>query len=118
MDPHQIVLFLQLVREAAARDRLVPRDRLKNQQTLAMLGISRRQMLTCIEALRPDQALGIPWDNRNPEHPDELVCDFGMSWEGHPLYVKIAIVGLEDGAAGAIISFHLAEKPLEFPYLG
>lgn len=113
MAPHEVVLFLELVRQAAHRGRLKPRFREKNQRTLAVLGLSHKDMIDCILALRPEQVLNPPWDNRNPGHPEERVCDFGTYMEEHQLYVKIAVVGLEDGAAGAIVSFHLAERPFE-----
>ena len=114
MAPHEVVLFLELVRQAAQRGRLKPREREKNQRTLALLGLSYPDMIECILDLRPEQALSLPWDSRNPGHPEERVCDFGTHLEGHQLYVKIAVVGLEDGAAGAILSFHLAERPFEY----
>jgi len=115
--PHEVVLFLELVRQAALRGRLKPRERQKNQRTLALLGLSYQDMIDCILRLSPEQALRPPWDNRNPGHPEERVCDFGAHMGEHQLYVKIAVVGLEDGAAGAIVSFHLAERPFEY-YFG
>ena len=116
MTSHEVVLFLELVRQAARHGRLKPRERQKNQRTLALLGLSYQDMIGCILGLRPEHALSPPWDNRNPGHPGERVCDFGTYIGEHQLYVKIAVVGLEDGAAGAIVSFHLAERPFE--YLG
>jgi len=112
--PHEVVLFLELVREAARCGRLKPREREKNQRTLALLGLSYQDMIDCILGLRPEQALSSPWDNRNPGHPEERVCDFGTRIEEHHIYVKIAVVGLEDGAAGVIVSFHLAERSFEY----
>jgi len=113
MAPHEVVLFLELVRQAAQRGRLKPRERDKNLKTLALLGLSYPDMIDCILRLRPEEALNPPWDNRNPGHPEERVCDFGTHVDAHRIYVKIAVVGLEDGAAGAIVSFHLAERPFE-----
>jgi hypothetical protein len=114
MAPYEVVLFLELVRQAAQRGRLKPRERKKNQMTLALLGLSYQDMIDCILDLRPEQALNSPWDNRNPGHPEERVCDFGTHMKEHHIYVKIAVVGLEDGAAGAIVSFHVAERRFEY----
>ncbi|MHB1452320.1 MAG: hypothetical protein ACYCXR_10930 [Coriobacteriia bacterium] len=114
MAPYEVMLFLGLVRQAAQRGHLKPRERQKNQRTLALLGMSYQDMIDCIRGLRPEQALSPPWDNRNPGHPKERVCDFGTHIEEHQLYVKIAVVGLEDGAVGAIVSFHLAERPFDY----
>ncbi|MGV8084143.1 MAG: hypothetical protein AB2L09_11005 [Coriobacteriia bacterium] len=73
-------------------------------------------MLEFVIALKPEQALGSPWRNQNPEHVNEMVCEFGGNAEGRDLYIKVAVVGLEGEAAGCVISFHFAEKPFEFPY--
>lgn len=114
---HEIILFLALVRTAHAAGRLkYRRGRDKNIVTLASLGISASAMFEIVVRLEPEQALGLPWKSRHPEHPEETTCEFGTTVESHEIYVKVCIVGLDDGAAGAVISFHVAEKPFVFPY--
>ncbi|MDZ4064961.1 MAG: hypothetical protein U1E22_09890 [Coriobacteriia bacterium] len=117
MVPHEVTLFLRLVREARDARRLTyRRNRDKNRETLADLGWTPRNMFNAVVALQPEDALGIPWDNRNPGHITERVCEFGMALVEQEVYVKIAIVGLDDTAAGCVVSFHFAEKKLTYPF--
>lgn len=117
MAPHEIVLLLELVRQAHREKRLTRRrDRDKNMATLASLGCTVREMYEAVASVQPEDALGPPWKNTNPGFPDEQVCEFGTVLQGHDVYVKIAVVGLEDGVRGCVISFHFPEKPLAYPY--
>ena len=117
MTPYEVVLFLELVRCAHAERRLVyRRTRDKNMQTLIDLGWKPSDMLDFVAALRPESALGLPRTNQHPDHSDELVCEFGCEHEGPAIYVKIAVVGLESGTSGCVVSFHFAEKPFVFPF--
>jgi hypothetical protein len=111
------VLFLELVRQAHDAERLVFRwARDKNALTLAALGWLPADMFAHVARLRPEQALGAVRRNMNPSHPDELVCEFGTQVKGRAIYAKVTIAGLEGGAAGCVVSFHFAEKPLTFPF--
>lgn len=92
------------------------RTREKNLDTLTTLGLLPSEMLAVVAALHAEQALGPPWNNAHPDHPEELTCEFGTVVKDHAIYVKLCIVGFEDGARGAVISFHFAEKPLVLPY--
>ena len=117
MAPHEVVLFLSLVREAHSRGRLTyRRTREKNIATLLELGWLVRDMFTCVVSLQPEQALGPPRLNSHPDHTDELTCEFGTSIEGRDVYVKLTVVGLDEGAAGCVVSFHFAERPFVFPF--
>jgi len=117
MAPHEVVLFLQLVRDAREAKRLVYRgSREKNMSTLAVLGWTRRDMYDCIVALRPEQALCLPWHNHHPDHASEQVCEFGTLVADHAVYIKLTVGVVESGVAGCVVSFHTAEKPLSFPF--
>jgi hypothetical protein len=119
MAPHEIVLFLQLVRDARAAGRLTyRRSRGKNLDTLLELGWLPRDMFDHVATLRPEQALGVPWDSRHPDHPEEKACEFGTRADGRDVYVKVTVVGLDDGIAGCVVSFHFAERPFVFPFGG
>jgi hypothetical protein len=112
-----VVLFLELVRRAHADRRLVyRRTRAKNEATLFELGWLPRDLYECVASLQPEQALGLPRDNRNPLHVDERVCEFGTAAQGRDIYIKVSAVSLDDGCAGCVISFHFAEQPLRYPY--
>ena len=115
MGLHEVRLFLELVRQAHASRRLsYRRSRQKNLETLTQLGWLPSQMFQFIATLEPEQALCSPRKNRHPEHLEETVCEFGAGVDGKPVYIKITVVGTEDGAAGCVISFHFAEQPLLF----
>ncbi len=117
MAPHDVGLLLELVRQAHRKRCLYyRRDREKNLSTLAALGFTVSEMFAIVAALRPEDALRPPWNNTNPGFPDELVCEFGTLIEGREIYVKISVVGLKDGVRGCVISFHISEKPLAYPY--
>ena len=116
MAPHSIVLFLQLVRQAHEDHRLTyRRTREKNRETLAILGWIPDDMFEHVAGLRPEQALHTPRKSRNPAHTQEMACEFGTRAAGHDIYVKVTVVACEDGAAGCVVSFHIAEKPFQFP---
>jgi len=117
MARHEIVLFLQLVREAyEARQLNYRRARDKNRETLEALGWQPRDMFECVADLKSEQALCSPRQNRHPDYLRELVCEFGTKAQGHDIYVKVTVVVHDKGVAGCVISFHFAEKPLEFPF--
>jgi len=117
MGLHEVRLFLELVRQAHASRRLLyRRSREKNLSTLTDLGWLPSQMLEFVASLEPEQALCSPRGNRNPSHDEEVVCEFGTDVEGKAVYIKVTVVGAEEGAAGCVISFHFAEQPFVFPF--
>lgn len=117
MPPHEVVLFLELVRKAIEDGRMTyRRSRQKNVATLDALGWRPSEMYACVAALSPQQALGSPWANRNEEFPSERTCEFGTWADGQQVYIKITIGADDDGALGCVVSLHFAEKPLTFPF--
>jgi hypothetical protein len=115
--PHEVVLFLELVRQAREADRLsYRRARNKNRDTLLVLEWSATDMFAQVGALTPRDALCVPRRSRNPQHPDEAVCEFGIRVQGRQIYVKVTAVGSASGVAGCVVSFHFAERPLVFPF--
>ncbi len=117
MAKHEVVLFLKLVLQACESGRLTYRkDRPKNAATLIDLGWCPSDMYSVVARLRPEQALGLPWDNGYSQFARERVCEFGLQIDGRDIYVKVSIVGDESGAAGCVFSFHFAEKPFAFPF--
>ena len=117
MAPHEVVFFLELVRQARAAGRLVVRGtRDKNIQTLASLGLTQSAVLDAVAALEPESALGPPRKNEHPLFADELVCEFGMDRGSFELYVKVTAGIDADGSKGCVISFHVAERPMRYPF--
>jgi hypothetical protein len=115
--PHQVALFLQIVRDARDNDRLAFRgDRAKNIQALIGLGLKPSDVLDAVTDLTPEQALGVPRTNEFPRFVHEQVCEFGLDLQEALLYVKVAAGVDEQGSAGCVISFHPAESPLRYPF--
>ena len=73
-------------------------------------------MFDAMVSLEPEQALCMPRPNANPDCSGERVCEFGTELMGREIYVKVTVVGVEDGAAGCVISFHFPERPMTFPF--
>ncbi|MDZ4179160.1 MAG: hypothetical protein U1E29_08015 [Coriobacteriia bacterium] len=113
MSDLEISCFLLLVREAYRTNRFGYRKdgRKVSMDTLAELGLSPRDMLERIAALRPEDALNAPWPNRNRAHSDEMVCDFGIYVDDTPVYIKISVRGTDAESRGFVISFHVADRP-------
>jgi hypothetical protein len=89
--PHQVVLFLQLVRDARASGRLAFRgDRDKNLEALLALGLKQSDVLDAVAALQPEDAMAVPRPNEFPKFAHELVCEFGVVFPDTELYVKVA----------------------------
>ena len=117
MSKHHVVCLLELFRRAHDAHRVTyQRDRDKNRATLEHLGIPPTEMLRIVRDLRPEQALRAPWPNRNTKFKSETVCDFGTEVDGQEVYVKIAVVGTDDGAYASVVSFHLAEQAFNYPF--
>ena len=118
MARHEIALFLELVRRARHNRRLVlALDRDKDLSTITNLGLKQREILDAVAGLLPEQALNLPWDNRNDHFPNERVCDFGSRLGDTEVYIKVT-AGVDDSGdcGGCVISFHQPERPLIYPY--
>ena len=117
MAPHQVALFLQIVRDARSNGRLAFRgDRAKNLQALTGLGLRPSDVLDAVADLTPEQALGVPRTNEFPRFAHKQVCEFGLDLQETHLYVKVTAGVDEQGSAGCVISFHPAESPLRYPF--
>jgi hypothetical protein len=116
MPEHQIALLIELFRKAYDAGRVTYRPCDETRKTLNMLGFIPSDMYEVIAKLSVRDALNDPWSNRNPKYPQETVCDFGILIEGREVYIKITVVGLQDGARSAVVSFHFAKRRLEHPF--
>ncbi len=116
MSRHQIALLLRLYREALAANRVNYRRRDKERETLSALGITPSEAFGLIASLTPDDALKPIRPNDNARFPEESVGEFGMTYEGHEIYVRISACGCDDGATAFVLSFHFAERTLDYLY--
>ena len=84
----------------------------KNVQTLLLLEISPSKRRQIIEATSVDDYVEGPLADTLYQISDMWV--FGKNFQGHQLYIKISM-----GRANAnvlCISFHMAEKPMSYPF--
>jgi hypothetical protein len=84
----------------------------KNAQTLLLLEISPAKRRQIIEAITVDDYVEGPLADTLYQISDMWV--FGKIFQGHQLYIKISM-----GRANAnvlCISFHIAEKPMSYPF--
>ena len=87
-------------------------DRLKNSETLLELGISHLQREMIVKSLLPqDYVEGPVIDILNKQRE---MWVFGKDVKEREVYIKITL-GYENGQT-ICISFHLAERPLVYPF--
>jgi hypothetical protein len=108
---HQVELFLLLMRTTAA-DRFLLRDRQKNRDAFALLGITSREAQAHVVALTVGDYVSGP--SANLDRPGEEVWVFGARVRGSEIYIKLAVI--TDPCACICISFHEAEQPMVYPF--
>lgn len=84
----------------------------KNAQTMLLLEISPAKRRQIIEQIIVDDYVEGPLTDTLYQISDMWV--FGKNFQGHQLYIKISM-----GRANAntlCISFHIAEKPMRYPF--
>jgi hypothetical protein len=115
--PHQIVLFLELVKDARRNGLLAFRGtRDKNVAALAAYGLVESEVLDAVAALEPEQAMALPRPNEHPVFAHERICEFGLDLGRDEFYVKVTAGVTTEGAAGCVISFHAPERAIDYPY--
>ena len=86
-------------------------EREKNMQTLAELNLSIEDALEVIYQLTPRDYCSGPEPDR--DYRNQRVWKFGCNIDGQEIYVKLA----DDYRHKAkIISFHKAERPIQYPF--
>lgn len=91
-------------------------ERSRVREDLAKLGIRADERVSCIKQLgASDYAQGPFDDNYNYPPPGQgQVWVFGKHLNGQEVYIKLQL-GAE-GAPPVCISFHIADKPLRYPF--
>lgn len=107
---NDVLLFLLLVKQCAAREFILWRRR-ENLETLARLGITIREAKERVLALTPEDYYRGP--SKRHGHPDQQVCEFGLEVGGTEVYVKVNVIVEPEQCV--CMSFHLAERPLSYP---
>lgn len=86
-------------------------QREKNMRTLAMLGLLPEDVFEILKELTPQNYYRGPSTDYNTNEPDSI-WEFGIILEGREIYIKLKLTSdfVKD------ISFHFAEKLMEFPF--
>lgn len=87
----------------------------KNDWTLTMLGITPKHREEEIKALKVTDFYRGP----NPDHdfPAHDIWEFGKKVNGEEIYIKVKIFKTLTGRqSGKCLSFHIAEKPITYPF--
>lgn len=93
-------------------------EREENKETLEILGITPKHRLEEIRCLKyTDYSQGPSPDHINPAHK---VYVFGKNVRGRKgkdeVYIKIKTFELSGEKCGKCLSFHIAERPLNYPF--
>lgn len=86
--------------------------RLKNLQTMATLELSQRQILRILNEIRPTDYSSGPTEDVLKSGPPLWV--FGCEVKGHEVYIKITMGNPNDNTV--CVSFHISERPMNYPY--
>jgi hypothetical protein len=104
--------FLRKFKKLAAQRGVYVIPRVKNQQALADLELTRKNRSDIILSLSvTDYCRGPEPDRDKPGY----VWEFGKTVDGKPVYIKLKIAMTDGGQIARCISFHAAEFPLSFP---
>lgn len=106
----EIEQFLKIFK-ASWDGKVVPRLDYRNDDTLAILGITPKHRMEEVKRLRYIDYFRGP----SPDHdgdPDKEWWEFGLRVKDHEIYIKIRI-----GNYGAkCMSFHTAEEKITYPF--
>jgi hypothetical protein len=87
-------------------------DRRKNMQSLAQLGLTKRNCIALILGLSVEDYCDGPKPDKG--RPGEI-WEFGQVIEGKEVYIKLKIAQVGRVMLAKCLSFHIAEHPLCFP---
>jgi hypothetical protein len=88
-------------------------DRKKNLQSLARLGLTRKNCREVILNLSVDDYCDGPKPDKDRSGE---IWEFGQLIEGNEVYIKLKIAQVGKVKLAKCLSFHVAEHPLCFPY--
>ncbi len=111
--PWQVTFFLMLFKEFAQSNFYFV-DRSKSLDCLAQLGITVPQAKDEIMSLKYEDYLRGPLPDKGTTGGE--LWEFGKTMEGKELFIRLKVV-LQHNMAKCQ-SFHIAEKPMQYPYKG
>ena len=112
-EPYQIANFLMLFKEFAQRNfKFIKRE--KWPDPIARLGITPKQAKQEIMELTYEHYCSGPVPDTGPKGGE--LWEFGKTIEGMEIFIRLKVVLQHEMAKCQ--SFHIAEKPLQYPYKG
>lgn len=87
-------------------------DRRKNMQSLAQLGLTKRNGIAVILGLSVEDYCDGPKPDKGRQGE---IWEFGRVMEGKEVYIKLKIAQAGEVRLAKCLSFHIAEHPLCFP---
>lgn len=109
----QVLNFLSEFKRLLCENKaIICGDRLKNRETLIMLGITEEQRKDCLVNLTKSDYSEGPKPNDNGEGE---VWIFGLRINSEEIYIKLTINNY-NGKTAICISFHIAEFPMNYPF--
>lgn len=110
----QVEEFLAKVAVCVENGQFLRIDNVKNIQTCADLDISPAEQIEYIVRLTCSDYYRGPKPDRTS--PYQTVIEFGKMIQGQEIYIKLA-VGERSGLMNArCLSFHIPEKPIDYPF--
>ena len=106
-----VVDFLKSFQKLAAKDRVHFKNRSKNLDSMAELGLT--PMLAEPMLLELDVCDYYKGMSQETGDPSKRVCEFGINCLGEVVYIKLAIDKKRQKAF--CISFHVAEREMQHP---
>lgn len=112
----KVTLFLQLFKNIACSDRsrFVFAPRVENRDTITRLGLTIDQAKDMILELTSEDYFNGPSVDLN--HKDREIWEFGKNIDGTEVYIKLQTCKIETGGVAICISFHEANKTINYPY--
>jgi hypothetical protein len=94
--------------------KVIARFNEKNDETLTILGITPNQRADEIRKLTHKNYFRGPAPDHSGTSGD--IWEFGKKINKYELYIKLKIYEISGKKRGKCISFHIAERPINYPY--
>lgn len=109
--------YLIRIKNAIAEDRFsFEGDRIKNRNSLSRAGIFAKHVKDQILLITYLDYFNGPEEEKDKHFPPGEVLFFGCNINNHEFFIKLKLFEEDDGESCVCISFHIAEKPIIYPY--
>jgi hypothetical protein len=105
-------LLLEIKQKIRKNGLLFLRNKEKNCQTLARLGIMAIRVREIIDGLQAKDYYEGP--DPDEKYPSKWISIFGVTFQGTELYIKFSVG--EDDTPVVCLSFHEAERPMTYQF--